>query len=196
MVKYCLTILVCLSIATLSGCTEQRKQKWEAVAVEDAGFDAVWGVCLASLKDRGLEVDRQDRRFGLIVSKPTVGQQFFEFWRKDAVNSDGLLLSSLHTVRRIVSIRVTSQGAMQFEVQVEAQAQRASIATDQLDNAAEAFEMLQQHGVPASPSLRDYTRPQGEPVWVDIGREPDLEQSILEDISRRLKPDAEKSGST
>ena len=187
MIKRFLIITVSFVILLLIGCTEKRKPQWEAIAVEKASFDQVWDACLDSLKDRGLEVDRQDRRFGLIVSEPTVGQQAFEFWRKDAVSSDDLLLSSLHTIRRIVAINVTSQGPMKFEVRVEAQAQRASIPGDQLDNAAEAFELVRQYGVPAAPSRSDYLRPQAEPVWVDIGREPDLEQYILEDISQRLK---------
>ncbi|NIA07389.1 MAG: hypothetical protein GWP14_07120 [Actinobacteria bacterium] len=176
-----------LLTAMLIGCTEQRRPRWQAIAVEQASFDDIWTVCLASLKDRGLSVDRQDRRFGLIVSEPVVGKQFFEFWRGDTASSDDLLTSSLHTVRRIVSIHVVSQGPLQFEVRVEAQAQRVSIPSDQLDSTAEAFEMIRAHGVPAAPSRRDYARPQAEPIWVDIGREHALEQYILEDIARRLR---------
>jgi len=187
-----ITITMLLT-AMLVGCTEQRKPRWEAIVVEHASFDDVWTTCLASLQDRGLSVDRQDRRFGLIVSEPVVGKQFFEFWRNDAVTSDDTLTSSLHTVRRIVSIHVVSQGPMHFEVRVEAQAQRANIPGDQLDNTAEAFEMIRAHGVPASPSRGDYARPQAEMLWVDIGREHALEQYILEDITRRLTPDLKKS---
>ena len=185
------TITVAITIllaATLIGCTEQRRDTQEVVAVvEQFSFDDVWTACLASLEDRGLTVDRQDRRFGVIVSEPVVGKQFFEFWRSDAVTSDDTLTSSLHTIRRTVSIHVVSQGPRQFEVSVEAQAQRASVPADQLDNAAEAFEMLRTYGVPASPTRRDYVRPQTESVWVDIGREQALERYILEDIARRLR---------
>ena len=180
-------LLICLCAVLPAGCTEQRQPRWEAIAIEKASFDQVWEVCLTSLKDRGLKVDRQDRRFGLIVSEPTIGEQFFEFWRKDAVSSDDLLLSSLHTIRRIVSIQVTTQGPRKFDIRVQAQAQRASIPGDQLDNTVEAFELVRQHGVPATPSRSDYLRPQAEPIWVDIGREPALEQYILEDITHRLK---------
>ena len=182
-----LLMMICLYAVLPAGCTKQRQPGSEPVAVEQVSFDDVWEVCLASLKDRGLDVDRQDRRFGLIVSEPTIGQQAFEFWRKDAASSEDLLLSSLHTVRRIVAIHIASQAPMQFKLRVEARAQRASIPSDQLDNTAEAFELLRQYGVPASPRRRDYLRPRAEPIWVDIGREPALEQAIIEDITRRLK---------
>ena len=187
MIKRHLIILVSFCTILSAGCTEKRQVRWQGIAVEKASFDQVWEVCLASLKDCGLKVDRQDRRFGLMVSEPTTGQQFFEFWRKDAVSSDDLLLSSLHTIRRTVSIQVTTQGPRKFEVRVQAQAQRASMPGDQLDNTAEAFELMSRQGIPASPSRRDYVRPQAEPIWVDIGREPALEQYILEDITHRLK---------
>ena len=181
-------VMTILLPAMLIGCTEQRRPTQDTIAVvKQYSFDDVWTVCLTSLEDRGLQVDRQDRRFGLIVSEPIVGKQFFEFWRGDAVTSDDTLTSSLHTVRRIVSIQVVSQGPMNFEVSVQAKAQRVSIPADQLDNTAEAFEMLRRHGVPASPSRRDYARPRSEPVWVDIGREHALEQYILEDIANKLK---------
>ena len=183
-----ITVTILLA-AVLAGCAKQPQRRWQAIAVEQASFEQVWQASIASLKDRGLVLDREDRRFGLIVSEPVIGQQAFEFWRKDAVSSDDLLLSSLHTIQRIVTVRVSSEGPMQFEVRVEAQAQRASIPADQLDNTAEAFELLRRHGVPAAPSRRDYTRPQTEPVWVDLGREPALEQYILEDIARRLNPE-------
>ena len=169
------------------GCGSKEQGRWEGVEIERASFDEVWQACLGSVKQRGLQVDREDRRFGLIVTKPVVGKQFFEFWRKDAVTSNDVMLSSLHTVRRVVKIQIVPQGTMRFGVNVEAHVERASIPGDQLDNTAEAFELLNRQGVPASPSRRDYTRPQREPVWVDIGREPAMERVLMEDIVRRLK---------
>ena len=153
----------------------------------NASFEQVWDACLTSLEDRGLQVDRRDRRFGLIVSEPVVGKQFFEFWRNDTADSDELLNSSLHTIRRVVTIRIAKQGPMQFQVNVEAHAQRVSLPGDQLDNAAEAFELLGRQGVPTSPSRGDYIHPRAEPIWVEIGREDALEQALMRDIVRRLK---------
>ena len=184
-------IAIALSALALTGCTDKRQPQGDAVAADNASFDAsfdeLWDACLASLEDRSFRVDRRDRRFGLIVTEPTIGKQFFEFWRNDTAASDDLLNSSLHTLRRVVTIRIAKQGPMQFQVNVEARAQRASIAADQLDNTAEAFELLSRQGVPTSPRRSDYLRPRPEPIWVDIGREPALEQAIIRDIARRLE---------
>ena len=180
-------IAIALSALALIGCTDKHQPQWDAVAADNASFDEVWDACLASLEDRGLQVDLRDRRFGLIVTEPTVGKQFFEFWRNDTAALDDLLNSSLHTIRRVVTLRIAKHGPMQFQVNVEAQAQRASIASDQLDNTAEAFELLGSQGVPTSPRRSDYLRPRPEPIWVDIGRERALEQAIMRDIVRRLE---------
>ncbi len=182
-----LLIPVLLPVLALTGCADKPQPQWDSVATTNVSFDDLWDACLASLKKRDFQIDRRDRRFGLIVTKPVIGKQIFEFWRKDTADFDDLLNSSLHTIRRTVTITITKPSSMQFQVDVPAQAQRASIPGDQLDNTAEAFELLGRQGVPASPSKRDYARPQAEPLWVDIGREPALEQAIMTDITRRLK---------
>ncbi len=180
-------IAIVLSALVLIGCAEKCQPQWDAVAADNASFNQVWDACLDSLEGRGFEIDRRDRRFGLIVSEPVVGKQFFEFWRNDTADLHELLNSSLHTIRRMVTIRIAKQGPMQFQVNVEAHAQRVSLPGDQLDNAAEAFELLGRQGVPTSPTRSDYLSPRAEPIWVDIGRERALEQAIMRDIVRRLE---------
>ena len=185
--KYLPLTLFALTGLVLVGCADKPQPQWDALTAANASFDQVWDACQDSLERRGFEIDRRDRRFGLIVTKPTLGKQFFEFWRNDTADSAELLNSSLHTIRRVVTIRIAKQGPMQFQVNVEAHAQRASIPADQLDNSAEAFELLSRQGVPTSPTRSDYIRPRPEPIWVDIGREQALEQAIMRDIVRRLK---------
>lgn len=179
-------ISIGLSALLLIGCTDKRQPQSDALARYDASFDRVWDACLESLEGRGFEIDRRDRRFGLIVTKPTVGKQFFEFWRGDTADSTDLLNSSLHTIRRVVTIRIGKQGPMQFQVNVQAHAQRVSVTGAQLDNPAEARELLSRQGVRSSPTRGDYVSPRGEPIWVDIGREGALEQAIMRDIASRL----------
>ena len=185
--KYLPLMLIALAGLVLIGCAEERGPHSEAVTRCNASFEKVWNACLASLEEHSFQIDRHDRRFGLIVSKPVAGKQFFEFWRKDTASGYDLLNSSLHTIRRVVTIRIAKQGPMQFQVDIEAQAQRISTSSSQLNSTAEAFEMMGSQGVHVSPSRSDYLSPRAEPVWVDIGREGDLEQAIMKDIARRLE---------
>jgi len=185
--KYLPLTLIALSAVSLIGCSKTLEPQRDAVSVDNSSFEQVWNACLASLEDHSFEVDRRDRRFGLIVSEPVVGKQFFEFWRKDTANSNHLLNSSLHTIRRVVTIRIAKQGPTEFQVDVEAQAQRISVPGTQLNSTAEAFELMRSQGVPASPRRSDYLRPRGDRTWIDIGREQALEQAIMRDIAGRLE---------
>lgn len=185
--KYLSLIMMALVILFLIGCAAKHQPQLDAVRANATSFDQVWEACLDSLGDHSFQVDRRDRRFGLIVSQPEIGKQFFEFWRKDAVSSNDVLNSSLHTIRRTVTIRITKQSPTQFQVDVEAQAQRISSPGSQLNSTAEAIELTGRAGVPSSPRRSDYLSPRGEPTWVDIGREGALEQAIMRDIASRLE---------
>ena len=185
--KYLPLTLIALSAVTLIGCSKTLEPQMDAVSVDNSSFEQVWDACLASLEDHSFEVDRRDRRFGVIVSEAVVGKQFFEFWRNDTANSDDLLNSSLHTIRRVVTIRIAKQGPTEFEVDVEAQAQRISVPGTQLNSTTEAFELMSSQGVPVSPRRSDYLYRRGETIWVDIGREQALEQAIMRDIAGRLE---------
>ncbi len=185
--KYLPLTLIALFAVSLIGCSKTLEPQRDAVSVDNSSFEKIWDACLASLEDHSFEVDRRDRRFGLIVSEPVVGKQFFEFWRKDTADSGDLLNSSLHTIRRVVTIRIAKQGPTEFQVDVEAQAQRISVPGTQLNSTAEAFELMGRQGVPASPRRSDYLRRRSATIWVDIGREQALEQAIMRDIAGRLE---------
>ena len=185
--KFLSLTLVVLSGLVLIGCAEQRGSQGEAVTRYNASFEKVWEACLASLEEHSFQIDRHDRRFGLIVSKPVAGKQFFEFWRKDTASGYDVLNSSLHTIRRVVTIRIAKQGPTQFQVDIKAHAQRISTSSSQLNSTVEAFELMGSQGVHVSPRRSDYLSPRAEPVWVDIGREGYLEQAIIKDIARRLE---------
>lgn len=59
---------------------------------------------LATLRDNFFTPEYVDRSRGVIVSRPETSRQWFEFWRSDAPAGYQLLESSLHTVRRRVTI--------------------------------------------------------------------------------------------
>ena len=51
-------MVIVLSALAFTGCAEKATVQVDAIAADSASFDEVWDVCLASLEDRGLEVDR------------------------------------------------------------------------------------------------------------------------------------------
>lgn len=55
--------------------------------------------------------ERVDRDAGLIITRPTTGGQWYEFWRVDSQGGYNVLESSLHTVQRRAAIELTPIGA-------------------------------------------------------------------------------------
>jgi hypothetical protein len=79
----------------------------EPVVVKSQNFDSLWNASIQSLRDLHFEIDRQDRRSGIITTKPMTGSQFFEPWRTELRSVDAVTESSLATIRRTVTIRIS-----------------------------------------------------------------------------------------
>ncbi len=96
-------ILLMLLIWLAPGCNMNEPVPTHGPVTVTAQPDELWQLCQVQLKSFGFQLDRVDRRDGVIETFPLTSKQWFEFWRKDVVTSDDLLLSSLHTVRRIIN---------------------------------------------------------------------------------------------
>jgi hypothetical protein len=75
----------------------------EAVAkVSDDDFETLWNAADRVSRDLLFGIDRQDRRSGLMTTRPTVSAQFFEPWRQELQSGDDLAKSSVATIRRTI----------------------------------------------------------------------------------------------
>lgn len=78
-----------------------------AATPAERNFDAVWRGSLEVLRAYRFEIDRKDRRAGIITTEPMLARHWFEFWRPDAANFFDLLEGSLQTVARYAEVRIT-----------------------------------------------------------------------------------------
>jgi hypothetical protein len=76
-----------------------------------ADYEAFFDASLSTLRLYDFPPDRVDRVRGLIVSHPTTSGQWFEWWRVDSRGGYQTLESSLHTMRRIVTVNIEPAGA-------------------------------------------------------------------------------------
>ena len=76
----------------------------------ERNFDAVWRASLDVLGEYNFEIDRRNKRAGVITTLPMTGRHWFEFWRKDAAAGNNLAEGTVQTVYRAatVSIRPSS----------------------------------------------------------------------------------------
>ena len=90
-----------------AGCrAPQATEAPPALVVSVCDYDRYVDRVLSTLRRHDLLPERVDRGRGIVVTRPTTSGQWFEFWRSDAPGTYQLVESSLHTVRRRVTVRI------------------------------------------------------------------------------------------
>ena len=115
------------------------------LSVADRNYEAVWQAAIDVLRNKyDFQIDRRDRRAGVITTHPLLGKQFFEFWRRDTVSAEDLAESSLHTVYRVVlvNIRPVSAGSAIYEPIVKVTAVRSNKERLAIGSTGEAYDMF------------------------------------------------------
>ena len=71
-------------------------------------FEALWQGSLEVLRKYRFEIDRRDRRAGMITTEKMLGRHWFEFWRHDAVTWEDLAEGTVQTVYRQATVRIVA----------------------------------------------------------------------------------------
>jgi len=170
-------------------------------------YEAFVDDALAYLRRCDLPPEYVDRTGGLIVTKPTTSGQWFEWWRVDSQGGYQLLENSLHTVQRMVTIRIeplkapasqptgagaeatSSEAAAPTGDDVGTPLYRVSVRVDKLRYSAPERQVTTASGALAIYSERLPTtegqQPKGHTVsWIPLGRDPLLESFLLDRLAR------------
>jgi hypothetical protein len=143
-------LLALLAAALASGAAGCLKYTHPVVAeqapqtVGERNFQALWLASQEVLRKYHFTINRQDRRAGLITTEPLTGQQFFEWWRKDAVTREALADSSLKTLHRSVTVRIQPirPGADEYEPIVEVTVAKPPTVSVELHSTGAAYGMF------------------------------------------------------
>lgn len=167
-----------------------------------ADYETFVDSTLTLLREFDFMPERVDRHSGRIVTAPTTGGQWFEFWRGDVRGPYQLFESSLHTIRRRVSIGIASAAgaespnaeqqegepdeareagrAGEYRVTVQVDKTRYSAPERQVTTASGALGIYSER-LPTTEGLRN-ARSVGE-HWVPLGRDGPLETYLLSRIA-------------
>lgn len=154
------------------------------VYLADAGgYDRVWESCQEVLRRHRFELDRVDRRGGVITTHPVTSQSLFEFWRHDVDTSFDLMESTLRAVRRRATVQITS-GPDEAATRLEVTVQRSTLASPerQYNGSSSALRVFGATlpGVRGEPYLS-----REDNYWIDDGRDGAMERRLLERIIKR-----------
>ena len=161
------------------------------VSDRDAFLDSMMTV----LREHDFPPDQLDRRGGTLVTEPSTSGQWFEIWRSDVHGAYQILESSLHTLRRIVTVHVSpsvADGEDAYDLVVEVDKQRLSAAERQITTSSGLLSIYSER-VPTIEGKRGA----GSALvrWIDAGRDVLLENYLLGRFAeaaalvRRIEPE-------
>ena len=179
-------LLALLGLAlTGAGCgnTASQAAQQNPATLATADQAAVRTAAVAVLEDLNFQVQTPSLSPQEIDTLPLLSAYPLEFWRKDVRTAADRAETAVHTVRRTVKVLLDS-GRGQTTVEVIVHRERLSIP-----NAVNATSAIEAYSVFANSRSYQESAEQhwgrGE-TWMDCGRDPALEQYILEQLVRRL----------
>jgi hypothetical protein len=130
-------------------------------------------------------IEKLDAEQGIIRTQPLRGAQAFEFWRSDNVGLHNAAEANLHSIRRVVEVRITEdQGRMSVDCHV--QVQRLSLPENEVASISQAFQM-HSTSVGGVQTLKLSPRQSQAMAWIDLGQDDRLAAKILRAITRAVR---------
>jgi hypothetical protein len=148
-------------------------------------FSKLWDACARTLIDDQFEIDRQDRRLGVLTTWPMISMQFFELWRSDAGTPRQILQDSLQTIRRTVRFELARRPDGSYLASPKVLVEQSSHPERRLTMEAQftgAFTVIAE-----SPTR---TTDQGVQVpnryWYALGRDQAMEKQLAKSVRAKL----------
>lgn len=155
-------------------------------------IDGPWEAAREVLRRQRFEIDRLDRRAGVIVTRPLTSQSAFEFWRHDVDTSYDLLESTLNAIRRRVTVRVAAgEGDGQAEIDVVVIKERLARPERQFSSSTQAYNFFGDSLPGTAGQLR--LGPESE-YWIELGRDPAMENYLADRIVARCSQPSNDGG--
>jgi hypothetical protein len=176
--------------AALAGCNAPAPPDRQSSVLISAGtgedFDRLWEVTTTVLRGHELTPVLEDRAAGVITTTPTTSQQWFECWRHDVADGYSLVESSLHTMRRQVTVNIERSGdPTMYLLTIAVEKSRMSLPERQVTSAAGA---IQSFGSRLPTASGELAKASAVRHWIPMGRDAAMEDLLLRQIIRRYGP--------
>ncbi len=148
-------------------------------------FEAIWQASRQVLTKYYFQLDRQDRREGIITTTPLTGKQPLEFWRGDATSAYSLAENTIQTIYRTATVRINRKGKSgAYQHAVEIQVDRSNRKTLQVTSTSEAYDLfvLSGHTRSRGKFLLNYGADAGKSIS-PLGTDAQLERKIQAEIA-------------
>jgi len=179
-------LALALVLTALSSCARHTEPVGppQQLTAEQRNFEAIWQASRHVLLKYSFELDSEDRRAGLMLTRPMTGKCVAEFWRHDAATGQALAESTVQTIYRQAKVTITPVGGdpKTFQADVEIRTRRSDLPEMQISNVTDAIDLFKLSGSAnkrPQPLESGGEEPSGQ---VDLGRDADLERNIATEI--------------
>lgn len=153
-------------------------------------IDRVWEAARDAVRDVGFKASVVDRSSGRFTTDALLSPHFFEFWRRDARTAYDRLESTIAPIRRKVEVSITpADEPTAATLTVTVTRERLSSPDRQFNESVAIFQFFG-HVLPRADTGQPITPQQDR--WVEIGRDPALEQYLIRRIVRAAQPRSTK----
>lgn len=181
-----LVLIMFLTAGFLAGCA-QKQITVEPKCLSGINNEFAMKSAERTLVSMNFVIDKLDPNLSIITTKPQRGSQFFEFWAKDNVGGYNKAMSNMDSIRRTVELGFTDkQGEVCITCQVNVQ--RLSIPEKEIDSTSRAYSIFTSSSQTRQ-SLNLTNEQREKMAWNDMGRDSQLEASILNRIEKQIIKD-------
>ncbi|MGC9454665.1 MAG: hypothetical protein ACP5HU_07355 [Phycisphaerae bacterium] len=187
--SFCAAVFLGAMVVLLSaGCAKHTEPIVPADEMHpgEPEFLAMWDATKEVLRDYRFELDRQDRRAGVITTEPLLGRHGMEFWRKDAATREAVCEGTLQTIYRTATVEIVPEDG-EYRPVVRVNVSRSDRRTPQVTSTSEAIALFRLPGDSSDRQryLMEYELGDEETEEVGIsrlGRDEALERELTEEI--------------
>jgi hypothetical protein len=172
--------------------TTQPSYYWnqpEVASVQVLQFQSLWNACLEEARRYNFQIDRQDYRDGIILTKGVISKQLLEPWRHDSGTAYDVLENSMSTISRTLQFQITHEPDGTYRAVPKVLVMRLTVLERRITSAVEYRSFF------AGPeSLRSQTSvttdvEENVPIryYTPIKRDLELERQITRSVAYRLR---------
>jgi hypothetical protein len=174
----------------LAGCAENKYIKTiDQICPPGAARADAMAAGEQVLGEMHFAIEKLDAETGYIRSYPLAGAQTFEFWRKDNVGSFNQAEADLHSIRRTVELNINQQ-AGQLCINCKVMTQQLSLPQSQTTAGQGTLTEIRR----SVQKLKLSPEQKTNLIWIDLGRDNQLETEIINRITKQLNAVKKEQG--
>jgi hypothetical protein len=176
--------MVMLGCAT-SGPRDYVSSRQVSVPSHSDQADRLWEAAQETLRHHRFQLDRVDRRRGVVTTMPVVSKHFFELWRHDVETWPDFWEATLNPIRRWIEVTLAPDSDQAWtELSVTVHKERLSSPDRQFNSTGAAYQFFGD-SLPSTTGLMRVT--QEDDRWLHLGRDRAMEDYLLRAILSRAR---------